>query len=190
LRLAGQHGNGGAAPSGADAEKDGNPSPPAGPDADKPDIAATLFKNDVVNFDAKPVEDIFNGFANAAIGDGDGGERSRALEAARDGLIADAKANGTDAKELSDAMAIVKERQADGLIEPTPEQAEQRMAESLTALRAEGVTAADLNLARRFVADLEVVAPGTIATLSRSGAGNDPRLVRTAIREAKRRGYR
>ena len=33
---------------------------------------------------------------------------------AQDGLIADAKVHGTDATDLAEAMAVVKERQADG----------------------------------------------------------------------------
>jgi hypothetical protein len=64
------------------------------------------------------------------------------------------------------------------------------MAEGLAACQAEGIADADINLARRFVADLETVSPGTIATLERTGAGNDLRLIRKAIAEAKRRGYR
>jgi hypothetical protein len=87
-------------------------------------------------------------------------------------------------------MAIVKERQGDSLLEPTPEQAEQNMTDALAACRSEGISDADINIARRFVADLEAVAPGTIATLERTGAGNDLRLIRKAVAEAKRRGYR
>lgn len=191
LRLAGVHGDGGAAAA-PDAGKAGVPAPPAGPaETAKPDdVAATLFKDDAVSFDAKPVAEIFDGFASSAISDNDGGERYRAIEAAKDGLIADAKAHGMDAHDLSEAMAVVKERQADGLFEVTPEQAEQRMTEGLAACRDEGIADADINLARRFVADLEIVAPGTIDTLNRTGSGNDIRLIRKAIAEAKRRGYR
>ena len=192
LRLAGTYNNGGAAANAPEAGKAVNPASPAGP-ADKTkfdDDAAVLFKDDAASFDAKPVAEIFDGFANSAISDGDGGERSRAIEAARDSLIADAKAHGMDAADLSEAMAVVKERQADGLVEPTPEQAEQRMREGLEACYAEGVSDAELGIARRFISDLEMVAPGTIATLERTGSGNDLRLIRKAIAEAKRRGYR
>lgn len=87
-------------------------------------------------------------------------------------------------------MAVVKERQADSIVEPTPEQAAERMSEGLEACYAEGITDADLGLARRFIADLEVVSPGTIDTLNRTGAGNDIRLIRKAVAEARRRGYR
>ncbi len=167
------------------------PSPHTEKDAAKPgDVASTLFKSDTVVFDAKPIAEVFDGFANSAISDQDGGERFRAIEAARDSLIADAKAHGTDAVALADVMAVVKERQADGLGEPTPEQAAQRMTDGLEACSAEGITDADLNIARRLIADLEIISPGTIATLERSGAGNDIRLIRTAIKEARRRGYK
>ena len=119
-RLAGQHGDAAAKllPSGTS----GDPAPTAGSaDKTKPDAATALFKDDAPSFDAKAVTEIFDGFANRAISDGDGGERARAIEAARDGLIADAKAHGMDAKELSEAIAVVKERQADSIVEPTPE---------------------------------------------------------------------
>jgi hypothetical protein len=87
------------------------------------------------------------------------------------------------------ALDIVKERQGDTITEIPPEKIEAEMATGMAALADEGVTDADLGLARRFVADLEIIAPGTIASLSLTGAGNDLRLVRAAIREAKRRGY-
>lgn len=166
------------------------PTPPAGTDQANPDTAAVLFKDDVTDAGAKAVTELLGGFANSAISDGDGGERARAIEVARDGLIADAKAHGTDTVELSEAMAVVKERQADSLVETTPEQAEQRMREGLEACQAEGISDADLGIARRFIVDLERAAPGTIATLERTGSGNDIRIIRKAIAEAKRRGYR
>lgn len=165
------------------------PATPAGPAAKSDGAASVLFKDDAVDHGAKAVTEILDGFANSAISDGDGGERSRSIELARDGLLADAKAHGLDTAELSEAMAVVKERQADSITEPTPEQAEQRMTEALDVCRAEGITDVDLGLARRFIADLEVVSPGTAATLERSGAGNDLRLIRAAIKEARRRGY-
>lgn len=171
--------------------KTADPARPAGPDAAKADDAASvLFKNDAVDLGAKAVTEIFDGFANSAVSDGDGGERSRAIEAARDGLIADAKAHGTDNAELASAMNVVHELQANTIADRTPEQAVQAMAEGLEACRAENITDADLGIARRFISDLEKVAPGTLYSLERSGAGNDIRLIQKAIAEAKRRGYR
>lgn len=169
----------------------GNPASPAGPaDAAKRDDAAALFKDGAADLGAKAVTEILDGFANSAISDQDGGERSRAIEAARDGLLADAKAHGMDTGELASAMSIVKELQANSITEPTPEVAEQRMAEALEACRAENISDADLSIARRLIADIERVAPGTVATLERTGSGNDIRLIRKAVAEAKRRGYR
>ena len=84
-------------------------------------------------------------------------------------------------------MSIVKERQADSITDPTPEVAEQRMVEALDECRAENISDADLSLARRLIADIEKVAPGTIATLERTGSGNDLRVIKAAIKEAHRR---
>ncbi|RUU85473.1 hypothetical protein EOB59_31980 [Mesorhizobium sp. M7A.F.Ca.MR.176.00.0.0] len=60
----------------------------------------------------------------------------------------------------------------------------------MSELAASGVAEGDISIARRFIADMELVSPGVVASLERHGAGNDPRLVRAAIKEAKRRGYR
>jgi hypothetical protein len=166
--------------------------PPAGAaDAAKADdVAATLFKDDTVDTEAKAVAGIFDGFAHSAISDGDGGERYRAIEAARNGLIADAMASGTDTKELFAVVNVIHELQANSLAMPTPEQAAQRMTDGLEACRSENIADADLDLGRRFVVEhLEKVAPGTINTLERTGAGNDIRVIRSVIAEAKRRGF-
>ncbi|MCA6110472.1 hypothetical protein [Bradyrhizobium cenepequi] len=187
--LAGVHDNGVAAAKVPEPGKAGSPASPAGSaDVTKPE--AVLFKDGAADLGAKAVTEILDGFANASIGDGDGGVRARAIEAARDGLLADAKAHGMDTEELSEAVAILKERQSDSITEPTPEVAEQRMAEALEACRAENISDADLSLARRLIADIEKVAPGTVATLERTGSGNDIRLIRKAVAEAKRRAYR
>lgn len=158
----------------------------AGDDADP---AKVLFNDDAGKFDAAPVDQFFNGFANSAANDGDI-ERSHELQAAGDALVADFKTAGADAAELSAALDVVRERQGDTIAEIPPEKIEAEMATGLAALTDEGVTNADLALARRFVSDLEIVAPGTMASLERTGAGNDLRLVRAAIKEAKRRGYK
>lgn len=159
---------------------------PAGDDAEP---AKVLFKDDAAKFDAAPVSEFFSGFANSAANDGDI-ERSHELQAAGDALVADFKSAGADAAELSAALDIVKERQGDTIAEIAPDKIEAEMTTGLAALADEGVADADLNAARRFVADLEIVAPGTLASLERTGAGNDLRLVRAAIKEAKRRGYK
>lgn len=174
------------------ADKAAEPTPPAGnPAAKKPDdVAAALFKDDAIDSNAKAVTEILDGHANSAISDGDGGERFRAIEAARDGLIADAMASGTDTKELFAVVNVIHELQANSITVPTPEQAAQRMTEGLEACRSENIADADLDLGRRFVAEhLEKIAPGTIYTLERTGAGNDIRVIRAVIAEAKRRGF-
>lgn len=161
--------------------------PSAGQDDDA-DAADKLFKDDAATFDAKPVQDFISGFAASAAADGDM-DRAEALEAAGSALVADFKAAGSDAAELSAALDVVRERQADTITEIAPEKLQAEMATSLETLAAEGVTSADLNAARAFIRDMEIVAPGTIDSLARTGAGNDLRLVRAAIREARRRKY-
>lgn len=158
------------------------------PTGDDADPASVLFKDDAGKFDAAPVDQFFNGFAVSAAADGDV-DRSHELQAAGQALVADFKSAGADAAELSAALDVVRERQGDTISEIAPEKIEAEMSSGLAALADEGVADADLNAARRFVADLEIVAPGTIASLERTGAGNDLRLVRAAIKEAKRRGY-
>lgn len=175
-----------------DVGKTVSPASPAGPVAatKSDDVAATMFRNDAVDSGAKAVTDILDGFANSAISDGDGGDRYRAIEAARDGLIADAMASGTDTKELFAVVNVIHELQASSIAVPTPEQAIQRMSEGLEACRNENIADADLDLGRRFVAEhLEKIAPGTVYTLERTGAGNDIRVIRAVIAEAKRRGF-
>ena len=46
----------------------------------------------------------------------------------------------------------------------------------------------NLGAARRLIDHPEERAPGNKASLEFSGAGNDPRLIRLAIKEARRRG--
>lgn len=167
------------------------PTSPTGPAVKTtPDAAAVLFKGDATDAGAKGVTQVLDGFANSAISDGDGGERFRAIEAARDGLIADAMAAGTDTKELFAVVNVVHELQANSVAVPTPEQAVQRMTEGLEVCRNQNIADADLDLGRRFVTEhLEKIAPGTIYTLERTGAGNDIRVIRAVIAEAKRRGF-
>lgn len=136
-------------------------------------------------------QNFFSGFANSATADGQI-ERARALNSAGSALIDDARAAGTDAAELASALDIVKERQGDTIAEITPEKMEQDFAASMSVLQSEfgERLGGDLAAARAFIADLEKIAPGTIDSLERTGAGNDPRLIRKAISEARRRGYR
>src|SRR5690606_33920188 len=112
------------------------------------------------------------------------------LGAAGAALVADFKAAGTNVNEVSEALAIVRERQGDTVAGPVSvDKLEADKQAGLVALAAEGVGHVDIRAAQRVVADLELVAPGTIDSLVATGAGNDPRLLRKAIAEAKRRGY-
>lgn len=180
---------GASAPGGAvpGAGAPGQPAAPAGK-GDGQDVAAILFKDDAAHFDERPVRDFISGFATSAIADGNT-DRARALEAAGDALVEDAKANGTSAGDLREALAIVHER-SDILGSITPEAATRAFDRGMTTLQAEGFTMADIDAARALIRDIEARAPGTMDTLERTGSGSDPRLIRKVIAEAKRRGYR
>ncbi|RVD30178.1 hypothetical protein [Mesorhizobium sp. M4B.F.Ca.ET.017.02.2.1] len=169
-------------------ERKADASAPAG---EKTDVAAMLFKDDAARKDVD-FERVVGGELDQvtldAMKDGDV-ERASALKAATAALSEDFRAAGTSPDEISQAFQIVRES-ADSLSPPTREQIEEGFAASMAELAASGVTEADLGIARQFIKDLEIVSPGVVASLERHGAGNDPRLVRAAIKEAKRRGYR
>lgn len=168
---------------------EGDGQPPAGPSSDH-DAAGKMFNTDAAKFDPAAVTGFTDGFAQSAIADGDI-DRAHELQAAGDALVADFKAAGTDADEVKSALDIVRERQGDTLGGAVSEEKlEADRVAAMNELTSEGISDADLNAARAFIRDLEMVAPGTIRTLETSGAGNDPRLIRKAIAEAKRRGYR
>lgn len=141
-----------------------------------------------VEFDDKVARSFFNGFAMSAAADGDA-DRARALEAAGEAIVADAIKAGTNAADLSDALNIVKDRQGD--FAPSEEKMATDFASSMESLQAEyGETfQSELGAAHAMLRDIELIAPGTMASLDRTGAGNDMKLIRIAIREAKRRGY-
>ncbi|MGB3271344.1 MAG: hypothetical protein WBA66_00405 [Xanthobacteraceae bacterium] len=87
---------------------------------------------------------------------------------------------------------VVRERQGDVIGPISDEKLEADFASGMEAVRSEfGATAdSDLKAAQAFIRDLDTIAPGTIDSLDRTGAGNDMRLIRAAIKEAKRRNYR
>lgn len=158
------------------------------PDAD---AAEKLFPDDANQFDEKPIAGFFNSAAVSAAGDGDS-ERAQALNAASEALIADARKAGTNTADFASALDIVRERQGDLIAPLSAEKMEAEFASGMETIKAEfGSTyESDLNAARSFIRDLEKIAPGTIDSLERTGAGSDVRLVRAAILEARRRGYR
>lgn len=191
-RLMGQHGQGEADSQAArmfPSEK-GTVGGEARQSAGDADAAEKLFANDAQQFDARPVESIFDGFALSALGDGDV-ERAHEIDAAKDALIEDAKAQGSTAADLTEAMSIVHERAADTITDIPPEKLEADKVETMAILADEGVTDAQIRAAQAMISDLDAtVAPGLIDTLARSGAGNDASLIRICIRESQRRGYR
>lgn len=156
---------------------------------------ATEKKSDFPDDPAKGYEKAGSGFDALrldAISDGEK-ERAEDLRVARDGLIANARDAGTPPEALEDAINVVRERAGEAYMNPpTEETLAADMATGLDVLRNELGESfeADISMARRLIADVEKIAPGTIDSLINTGAGNDLRLIRSVIREAKRRGYR
>ncbi|TGV61661.1 hypothetical protein EN784_04640 [bacterium M00.F.Ca.ET.141.01.1.1] len=162
--------------------------PPAG---DKTDVAAMLFKDDAARKDVDYERVVGGGLDHATIDamkEGDA-ERAGALKTAAAALSEDFRAAGTDPASIEEAFTIVRQS-ADSFTPPSPEQIEAGFTASMSELTASGVTEGDLGVARQFIRDLELISPGVVASLESHGAGNDPRLVRATIKEAKRRGYR
>lgn len=160
--------------------------PSAGSDA-SPEEA--LFANDAAKYDDSAAREFFDTFATNATLDGDH-ERAEALQEAGAALIADARSAGTNPAELGEALNILRERQGDCVAGPV---SDEKLAEdfqsAMSNLMAEGVSMSDIDAARSMIDDMERISPGTKATLSETGAGNDPRLIALCIKEARRRGY-
>jgi hypothetical protein len=161
--------------------------PPAGDKAD--DAAGKIFTSEKATFDDTAVSGFMDTHVLSAIADGDA-ERGEQLKAATAALTDDFRSAGTDSNEVKTAFEAFREAN-DVIGEVSPEKIEADMTASLATLQSELGTSfqSDLNAARAFIRDLETVAPGTVASLERKGAVNDLKLVRAAIREAKRRGY-
>lgn len=176
----------------------------------KPDPAAVLFPNEgpkdtTINPDDPVEKQIFkdetrnnvadyertvSGELNAvlisAVQDGNT-EQADEIRTAITGLSSDFAKAGTDQQTLTDALRIVK---GDSIVLPTHEQIEVEYEQRLSELPEMGVSDDDLRIARQFVSDLEVVSPGLKRSLEISGKGNDPKLIKMAIAEARRRNYR
>ncbi|MER9450113.1 hypothetical protein [Mesorhizobium sp. M0254] len=188
-RLTGTHGKPDAAAAVVfPSERKADAPPPAGKDDD---AASILFRDDAARKDvdyAAHVGGELDQFTLDAMKDGDT-ERADALKTATAALGENFRSAGTDTASIQEAFTIVRQS-ADSFAPPTPEQIEAGFAAGMSELTSAGVTDADLSLARQFIRDLELASPGVVASLDRHGAGNDPRLVHAAIKEAKRRGYR
>jgi len=178
-RLAGNHGQ---------AKQDGSKLP-AGSDGDA-DPAEALFKDDVNKFDENVVSAALDPYALGAMSDGEK-ERAQEIQHATAALTANFKEAGTDSREVEQAFNILKEVNS-ALVPPSPEEMELMQAETMANLQQEFGSELDtmLSAARRFIDDIEKVAPGTKRSLDRNGAGNDIRLIRLIAKEAARRGYR
>lgn len=150
------------------AKADGAPAGADAASAEKKD-----FPDAAEKFGDGSAKSFFDGFVASAAADGDG-ERARALGAAGDALIADARAAGTDAAELASALDIVRERQGDTIAKITPERIEADFAAGMATLQTEfgDSLTSDLAAARAFFRDLDKIAPGTIDSLELSGCSS------------------
>lgn len=174
-----------------------NESAPPPPETNpKDDAADRLFRSDTGAAEARAaseVESFFGGHRLDAIKDRQD-DRAEALQVAGQELLADVKASGGLAADLAEAIGFVRENMDRPFgLAATAEQLQASEARTMDALAEEYAgdasrMQADLNAARRLIDHLEAKAPGTKASLAHSGAGNDPRLIRLAIKEARRRG--
>lgn len=154
------------------------------------DPASVLFKDQAkADYDSVMTGELDH-YTLGAIKDGDA-DRAGALRGAKSALTEDFRSAGTPSEDIKSAFEIIREHDH-SLSPPSAEQIEADFEAGMATLQAElgSSMQSDLGAARAFINDLEKVAPGTIASLERFGAGNDPRLIRAAIKEAKRRGYR
>lgn len=162
------------------------PQRPAPSDAD---AAAAIFKTEPApKVDTSSATDFFEGLATSAEADGLT-EQALALRDAGDALAEDFANAGTDPGELHDVFRLMREAQSN-LVGGA--MSAERIAATRTAamevLTDEGITPNDLAVAHRLIQHMEQIAPGTIASLNATGAGNDVRLIRKAVAEARRRG--
>lgn len=160
------------------------------PDSPHDDTAGKLYPEEDQPggvFEEAAVSSFFSQHALTALQDGDR-ERADELQAASAVLVSDAKQHGSSAEDVGEALQLLNEATGDNL---PPEAHEERRVAAMATLEAEmGVNLqTDLSKAQRFIQDLDKLIPGTIASLERTGAGNDVRLIKIAIKEARRRGY-
>lgn len=157
------------------------PQPAQAQGEDGKDDPATLTYQDAAPFDAKEATSFFDQRALAAMQDGN---RDNAAEwsAAGKALVADMKAAGADAEGFNEALRAFNDASYSGVTEAPEAILSQLSKEFGPTLEA------DLAAARALIIELDRKAPGLIDSLEHTGAGNDPRLIRQAIREAKRRG--
>lgn len=151
------------------------------------DQPVSLTYAEDTHFDETAANSMFNQRALAAKQDGND-ENAAEWSAAGEALVADFKAAGADHSVFNEALSAFNEADSETL---TPEQHAEKYEASMAELQAElgPNLEADLAAARRLIEHLDQQAPGLIASLQYTGAGNHPKLIRAAIAEAKRRGY-
>lgn len=158
------------------------------------EVASLLFPTDTADGDKKAADSFTNMMGDyrlSAIKDGDEA-RGNELQQASATLLDDVKQSGGLATDLAEALGLVHAGM-DRFGAATPEELEASQAKAMDLLTSEyggdaAKMGADLASARRLIEHVEKKAPGTMASLEYSGAGNDPRLIKLAIKEAKRRG--
>lgn len=170
-----------------DLPKDAKPAQPAPAaqakgETGKDDPATLTYDKDAAPFDPSAVNSFFDQAALAALQEGEK-ERSAELGQASKALVAEFSAAGTPTETVSEALRAFQDAAYSGVTEAP----EAIMANLATEFGPTLET--DLAAARSLIADLDLVAPGLVASLNATGAGNDPRIIRAAIREARRRGY-
>lgn len=152
------------------------------------DAANVLFPTERNGLDyAGIVDGELDNALMSALKDGDD-DRVAEIKTASTALANDFKAAGTDEASISEAFDII--RQSQGLVPMTEEQHAKSRADGMAAITEAGISEADLGLARAFVKDLITVSPQIKYQLEAYGAGNNPKLIAAAVKEAKRRGYK
>jgi len=114
-------------------------------------------------------------------------ERAAALTDATDELVnyaIDHDMPAGDLREIVEAVHVA----ADTLSPMTPEQLADGHAKAMRELS--DVPAADLDLARGLIREIEKKIPGTMSQLEYSGLGNRPEFIRAVVKEARRRAGR
>ena len=69
----------------------------------------------------------------------------------------------------------------------TEDQIQEGKAQGMRELTEAGITEGDLNLARGLIREMSKKIPDLHYQLSATGLGNNPRFIRTVIKEARRR---
>lgn len=147
--------------------------------------AKLTYADDAPPFDDTVARGLFNQFSQQAMQDGDADRAAQWTEVG-DGLIHDLANSGASSEDLNAALMGFQEALSDG-----PQVRAENQARTMQALRDQYGDRVDRELAsaRRLIQHLDAtVAPGLVDTLERTGAGSNLRVIKAAIKEARRRG--